>query len=175
METFPKIHEKAIRARIDARSFEKGQSYFRAGAIFDTKRQGRTIKARCEGSQAEAYRVKASFDEKGITSAECSCPVGGGGHCKHVAALLLTWRERPEEFVEIEELEASLEHRSKPELIAMIKQMLIRDPDLEILLETPLPGSRKRQVPVSPDIYRRQADRAFRGYGSEWGSGSGVA
>src|SRR5262249_40315117 len=141
MSAIPKIAEKDIRARVGAQSFERGMSYFRAGAVFDTKRQGPALKARCEGSQAESYRIRVVFDRSGqIAEAACSCPVGEGGACKHVAAVLLTWRARPEEFVEVEELDASLERRSKAELIALIKQMLRREPDLEAVLETPLPG-----------------------------------
>lgn len=176
LKDLPKLTEKAIRQRFDDRSLERGRKYFHNGAIFETRRQGSMLKALCEGSMPQPYRVRVSFDEKGITDAECSCPVGDGGYCKHVAALLLTWRERPDDFVEVEELDASLERRSKAELIALIKQMLARQPELEVVLETPLPTGRKRKGPVSPDTYRRQAANAFRGFEyGDWGSGYGVA
>lgn len=172
----PKITEKAITSRIGERSLEKGRNYFSSGAIIDPRRQGTTIKARCEGSMPQPYRVQATLEDGRVVDAECSCPVGDGGYCKHVAALLLTYRDRPEAFVEVEETAASLERRSKPELIALIKQMLAREPDLEVLLETPLPDGRKRKTPVSPDAYRRQAANAFRGFDyNEWGSGRSVA
>ena len=73
---------------------------------------------------AEAYYVQATLGAQGIVAADCSCPVGEGGRCKHVAALLLIWQANPGEFVEMEELDASLERRSKAELIALVKQML---------------------------------------------------
>jgi uncharacterized Zn finger protein len=180
--TVPKVAVAAILDRVGEKSFERGEKYFRSGAIFDAKRQGLTIKARCEGSQGGPYRVSVTFDAKGkVAEAECSCPVGDGGYCKHVAALMLTWRARPGEFVEVEDVESSLERRSKPELIALVKQMLRREPDLERLLETPLPGSRGRSKQASPDVYRRQAAAVFRGYdpydhGYGYGyGGSGVA
>ena len=62
---------------------------------------------------------------------------------------------------EVADLEAQLEARSKPELIALIKQMLLRGPDLAVLLETPLPVPGERREPVDPDVYRRQAADAF--------------
>jgi hypothetical protein len=158
------ISEQAIRSRVDSGSYQRGEGYFRSGRIFDARRQGSTLKARCEGSQGGPYHVWATIDAKGkITAAECSCPVGLGGACKHVVAMLLTYRARPKEFVEVEELEPALERRSKPELIALIKQMIRREPDLESLLEVPLPGA-ARAKPASPDVYRRQAESALRGY-----------
>src|SRR5437879_3172855 len=103
MSTIPKVAVKTIRSLVGEQSFERGEEYFRSGAIFDAKRQGRTLKARCEGSRDEAYRVRVTFDEEGkIAEGDCSCPAGDGGSCKHVAALLLSWRARPEEFVEVE-------------------------------------------------------------------------
>ena len=169
MTTLPKLAEKAIKTRVGDKSFARGKSYFTGDRVFDTRRQGLTIKARCEGTAPEPYRLEVTFGKgDAIAAAECSCPVGDGGYCKHVAAMLLTWGARPEAFVEVEGVEASLERRSKPELIALVKQMLRREPDLETLLETPLPGSGKgkgRRTPVSPDTYKRQAAQAFRGHG----------
>ena len=44
---------------------ERGRSYAEGGAVFDTRRQGPTLKARCEGSLPEAYRVSATLDDGG--------------------------------------------------------------------------------------------------------------
>src|SRR5262245_55708023 len=90
MDKIPKLSVSAIKHRIDGGSFQRGEAYFRSGAIFDTRRQGSALKARCEGSQGGPYRVEVTFDGDKIGAADCSCPVGGGGLCKHVAALLLT-------------------------------------------------------------------------------------
>jgi len=140
----PQFSEDDILERVGERSFERGRRYFLQGAIFDARRQGSTLKAYCEGSRPEPYRVRVTFTSKGIKEAECSCPVGSGGRCKHVAALLLTWLHRPEEFREVEELDKALERRSKSELIALIKQMLLRRPELEAPLPSSGGGKRKR-------------------------------
>jgi uncharacterized Zn finger protein len=171
MPTLPKVSDKALRSRVGDRSLALGEQYFQGGAVFNARRQGRTLKARCQGSRDEAYQVEVTFDDKGIAEAECSCPVGDGGHCKHVAALVYAWRNEPEQFQELEELDAGLERRSKAELIALVNQMLRREPDLELLLEKPAGG----RSATSSEAYRRKAKAAFRNSGYEWGAASGIA
>lgn len=175
MDDLPTLTDVAIRARVGDASYQRGLAYFRDGAIFSARRQGATLSAHCEGSQAASYRVEATFDAEGLASAHCSCPVGGG-YCKHVAALLLTWLARPGDFTLVEELDAALERRSKAELIALVKQMLRQEPELESLLETPLPTPGQPPVTVDPEIYRRRAEAAFRGdHYDDYGAASSIA
>ncbi len=169
MNTIPRITEQTIRALIDEASFQRGQNYFRAGNIFDTLRQGMTLKARCQGSLPQAYRVQVTFDDDAIIDNSCTCPLGG--YCKHVAALLLTWLDSPEEFIEQPEVDTLLDQYSKAQLITLIKKMLQRDPDLEILLPTAGP----HQAPINSEIYRRRVASAFRNAGNEWGAESDIA
>ena len=110
------------------RSFQLGRSYFEDEAVFDLRRQGDALKALCQGSMPQPYRLRVAFGAEGIEGADCSCPVGGGGHCKHVGALLLAWLDRPDAFRAVPELDADLERRGKDELIALIKQMLRLQP-----------------------------------------------
>jgi len=126
-------------------------------------RQGMTLKASCLGSSAPSYRVEVALDEEGIAGAECSCPVGASGQCKHIAALLLTWLNNPESFAQIADTQTALEERSKPELIALVRQMLQRYPDLEYLLQLPLPIKRTDQTTINPAVIRRQVSHAFGG------------
>jgi uncharacterized Zn finger protein len=164
----PTLTDQEIEERVGAQSFQRGKSYFHNHAIFDARQEGMTLKARSHGSQGRTYRLWASFNSEGITAADCSCPVGDGGYCKHLAALLLTWRERPEEFRESQELERTLEQRSKEELIALVKQMLKQEPELESLLEMPLPVAGKQTPPVDPEVYSRRAAEIFAADGP-WG------
>lgn len=177
MPEFPEISEHSIQTCVGEASLTKGRSYARVGAVFDTKRQGMTLKARVQGQMAEPYRVSVTCDAQKIVDSECSCPVGQGGTCKHVAALLLTWIDTPDVFLEVEDLEASLRRRTKDELIALIRQMVRRAPDLETLLETHVPGSDTgpTRAITSPEVYRRQADTAFRLAGDDWRASYGVA
>ncbi|HLA06599.1 MAG TPA: SWIM zinc finger family protein [Anaerolineales bacterium] len=131
-----------------------------------------TIKSKCSGSQASFYHQEVLFNNKGIESAECSCPVGDGGHCKHTVALLLTWVNAPGSFQEVESTDGILEKLSKSELIAVIKQMLEQELDFESLLEFPL--STGESKPINMKAIRLQAERAFREVDYEWGYAHGI-
>src|SRR6266702_6941637 len=100
MSTIPVITEQDIRVLAGEQSFQRGERYFRNGAIFNPLRQGMILRAYCEGSRADPYRLQVNFDATGVTGAICSCPMGRqvvkGFYCKHVVALLLTWQEQPE-------------------------------------------------------------------------------
>lgn len=170
MTQLPHLTEDAVRALSTAQSFERGQSYYREGAIINPVRQGMRLKAACAGSDPTPYRVTAILSAQGVAEASCTCPYDWGGYCKHIVALLLTWVHRPNDFLVIEETSAVLERKSKPELIALIQEMLRRQPDLERLLEVPLGVGGKRRTPVDAETYRRQVRHAFRryeGYGAE--------
>src|SRR5439155_18767939 len=130
MSAAASLSEETIRERVGERSFAEGVKYARRGAVSETRRTGTTIKARCQGSQPQPYRVEVTFAGGEIATADCSCPVGDGGYRKHVAAVLLTWRERPAAFVEVAPVETALERRSQAELMALVKQMLRRHPEL---------------------------------------------
>lgn len=167
-DIIPAVSEETISAWVGRRSFQLGLSYFEDEAVFDLRRQGSSLKACCQGSMPQPYRLRVAFNAEGIAEADCSCPVGGSGRCKHVGALLLAWLEHPDAFRAVAELDADLERRSKEELIALIKQMLRYQPDLETLLETVLPRGDRPGPPVDPETYRRQVATAFRRGGYDW-------
>jgi uncharacterized Zn finger protein len=168
-ENYPDLTVKDIQDWVGPASFSKGESYFYRGAIIEPRRQGMTLKASCLGSSAPSYHVQATLDKDGIVEAGCSCPVGFGGHCKHVAALLLTWLNTPEVFEEIADLDTTLEQRSKAELIALICQMLQRYPDLEYLLKLPSTIKSTGQAAIDPGVIRHQVSKAFASTEEEWG------
>ncbi len=167
MSSISRITKSDIKHWTDDVYFQRGQKYYEQGSIYDQQQQGLTLKSKCSGSQAPFYRQEVLFNNKGIESAECSCPVGDGGHCKHTVALLLTWVNDPDSFRESESLDVVLEKLSKPELIALIKQMLEQEPDLESLLELPLAGGESK--PLNMKAIRQQANRAFQEVDYEWG------
>ncbi len=169
MTSIPIITEEDVRDLVGDGSFQRGQRYFRDDRIFDTRRAGMTLKAKCEGSRSTPYRVEVTFDDAGIADTDCSCPIGG--YCKHVVALLLTWLSEPEEFIEQQDIDTILLQCDKDELITLIKQMLRREPDLEYLLTT----ISKPGTSIDPQIYRKQVDMAYRNAGDEWGAASEIA
>jgi uncharacterized Zn finger protein len=167
MSAIPLIKQTDVQKWTDDVYFQRGQNYYKQGAIYDQRKQGMTLKSKCAGSQAPFYRQEVLFSSHGIETAQCSCPVGEGGHCKHTVALLLTWVNDPNSFQETESLDVVLEKRSKAELIAVIKEMLEQEPDLESLLELPLIEGDSQ--PLNIKAIRHQANRAFQGTDFEWG------
>ncbi len=167
MSAIPHIKQTDVQNWTDDVYFQRGQAYYGQGAIYDQRRQGMTLTSKCAGSQAPFYRQEVLFSSHQIESAQCSCPVGEGGHCKHTVALLLTWVHAPDSFQETESLDAVLEKRSKAELIGIIKEMLEQEPDLESLLELPLIEGESQ--PLNIKAIRLQANRAFQGTDFEWG------
>ena len=164
------ISEVDIQNWVGPTSFKRGQAYFRQRSILQPRRQGRILKANCRGSSAPSYRVEVNLGLDEINWGVCSCPVGAGGQCKHVACLLLTWLDAPHTFQVIESLDESLERRSKEELIALIHRMLQRDPELEIMLELPFPEGDSNLETIDREILKEQVDHAFRGldYERSW-------
>ncbi|HEY6287525.1 MAG TPA: hypothetical protein VIX20_17790 [Ktedonobacteraceae bacterium] len=53
-------------------------------------------------------------------------------------------------------LKKKLEKLEKPELISIITQMLRQEPDLEWLVNTPLPTASSRKASIDPKIYQQQ-------------------
>lgn len=168
------LNESTIRGWVGDQSFNRSRAYVRDRSIFNTRRQGSTLKAQCYGSSEEPYNLWATLNtDNTIAAADCSCPVGDGGHCKHVAALLLTWIQEPELFYEVEPLDTALARRSREELIVLIKAMLSQVPELELLLELPPAGQGDR--PLDPNIVRRQVAGAFDRGGNDWNAASIIA
>jgi tetratricopeptide (TPR) repeat protein len=157
-----------IRRQVGESSIHKAKAYTRLQAWSNLRIQGPTIKGECRGTAAMPYRVEVTFDGDDITRADCTCPIGAGGHCKHVAALLLVYREHTDAFAEAEELDRALERRTQGELIALIRRMVRRVPELELLLEVPLPGSAGAAAAGDPEPFRRQARAAFQHAGDDW-------
>jgi uncharacterized Zn finger protein len=102
------LKEEDVERLATEQSFDKGWDYYRSGAIIEPIRQGNTIRAYCEGSQYEPYRVSATMGDKGIIETDCSCPYDWGGICKHIVALLLMWIHEPEAFEVIQPVECAL-------------------------------------------------------------------
>lgn len=171
--TTPSITHEAIIAWVGQDGVKRGAPYAR-NALSDLRRTGNTLKANCQGTAAWPYRVSATIGSQGrVTDDSCSCPIGG--NCKHVGALLLAWMNDPAAFMEVEDLSTNLERRDKPELVALIKQMLVRHPELETLLELPLPVKGKHAKPADPTKLRHEVTSAFRHAGHDWPAAAEVA
>src|SRR5260221_238998 len=164
-----KLTTDQIRARSIDQSFSRGQSYYKNNAIFDTVQRGDQIEGFCEASsQPSPYHVQATLSDKGIIRTSCTCQYDYGGDCKHIVALLLTYQHKSELFEQRTPIADTLASRDKDDLIALIRKMIERYPDLQALVDLPVPGKTKRQTPIDVTAFRKQIRYALRNYG-DWG------
>lgn len=166
------IREQQIEERNIPQSFAKGEEYYYDPRVSNCVRRGTTLEASVQGSQFSPYQVEIEMDEEGkILTTSCTCPYDWGGDCKHIVAVLLTWKEQPDQFQEKKFVEDLLKHRSREELKALVELMLERDPSLRSLLENEVPGSVGESKELKdPDAYRGEVINileAYRGYGHE--------
>ena len=161
-----KITETALKSLSSTESFARGNELYRSGAIYDAFRQGNVLTGKCEGSSAPFYQLRVTIDEGGIQEASCTCPYDWGGYCKHIIALILTYIHDPEVFVEQQRVEELLTDLDKEALVRLIGNMVDKDPDLYLWLQTavqsasvkkkPAQSREKRKTSVSKTEYRKQ-------------------
>ena len=116
----------------------------------------------CAGSAYEPYQVSARHGQDGIEETSCNCPYSQGGICKHIGALLLTYVRKPQAFRPVPPLETMLAGRSKEELMALIGEMIKREPELLSVVDLSAATQQVKQgQPMDVSAYRRQAQRAL--------------
>jgi hypothetical protein len=163
-----KISETLIQSHCGATSASRGRSYYQRGAVVERTRTGNILQAKCYGSMPSPYRLTVTLADQGILASTCSCPVGGGGQCKHMAALLFAWLHEPESFSEIEALADLLDSRSKESLVQLILQMVQKEPDLESLIRMPPPHEPRQSLDA--ELVARQVRQILKSSSWEYGS-----
>jgi uncharacterized Zn finger protein len=190
-DRFAPLSDDDIRRHTDEGSFTRGRSYFRNGHIREPIRRDDTIEAKCVGSEPVPYRVSATLARAGSgtspKTASCTCP--RGGFCKHIVALLLTWIDDPSRFTELPPMADQLADRSPEQLIALIERMVDRYPDLQRLIDLPMPPSptssgdvAANAVTVDVEPIRQQVRLAIQEFDpyarfdrwDDWADGSGT-
>jgi uncharacterized Zn finger protein len=131
----PRLTEAHVRELASEKSFDRGEAYYHDGSVLEPVRQERELRAQCQGSDYEPYQVSATLSESGIAETSCNCPYDHGGICKHIVALLLTYIHEPQAFRSIPPLATLLAGRSREELIALIGELIKREPELLSLVE----------------------------------------
>ena len=87
------LRETDIKASAGQKIFDRGVSYFRAGAVTELVQRGQDITAEVEGSDDDPYEVIIRLDEAGaVLSSTCSCPYGSvGGFMSRSVVELTGW------------------------------------------------------------------------------------
>jgi superfamily II DNA or RNA helicase len=95
-EALSTLNDRALRRLLGARAYLRGYDYVRRHAVDDIVIEDGGARGHVRGTDAEPYRVALQLTPGGFTSS-CTCPAfasSNGGHCKHVAALLIALRDR---------------------------------------------------------------------------------
>jgi uncharacterized Zn finger protein len=129
------LRKALVRALTNDKSFERGKDYYQDSAVSETIRQRMELRGECAGSEDAPYEVSVTLTARGVAETSCTCPYEYGGICKHTVALLLTYFHQPQAFRVVAPTEEMLKHRSKDDLIAIIKAMLKHDSKLLSLVE----------------------------------------
>lgn len=141
------------------REWRKGQPYVSSLTGLSAQPDGAVTMLRGSAYGQERYSVSATLERGQVQGAACSCPVGGDGRCKHVAALLARAVTSPADFRELPPLDAALDALDAPALRAVIRRMLSREPDLLSVLLTQ-PSQSSPQSIAQPNTGQVQPDGA---------------
>ncbi|WP_190240867.1 SWIM zinc finger family protein [Nostoc sp. 'Peltigera membranacea cyanobiont' 210A] len=111
--SIPQISEFTIRRHANAKSFQRGEAYYHAGAVNAVIQRGHLLQADVVGTEARPYHVNLNFDSSGLTSVKCTCAYDYEGWCKHIVATMLVCARNSENIEQrptLEELLNRLDH-----------------------------------------------------------------
>ncbi len=134
-EPWPALTERAIRVWLaDDDVWRRGDAYRRAGRVRLPRRAAHGLRAVVYGQAIAPYRVWIRVGDQGIQRAQCTCPVGREGRCKHVAAVLSLWLHQPEAFQPLPDWTQRLRDWPAERLRAFAVQVLMHCPEAEAWL-----------------------------------------
>jgi uncharacterized Zn finger protein len=87
--------ETDLRYHTTDKSFQRGEDYYRSGAVTDLCQRGNCLCGQVEGNEAAPYQITIEFDAGGVTKAKCNCHYEYEGWCKHIVAVALTAIRKP--------------------------------------------------------------------------------
>jgi superfamily II DNA or RNA helicase len=89
------LSDRGLRRLLGARTFLRGLDYEKRKVVEDVSVNEASAQGRVKGSDPDPYEVSIRLGGEGITSS-CTCPAfqKTNQHCKHVAALLITVRNK---------------------------------------------------------------------------------
>lgn len=126
------ISEAQIRQRVGPTLWQRGEEYYRRGAVVSMVRRGEALQAEVEGSDVVPYRVHITLGREGPLEAVCSCPYGAewGGWCKHIVAVLLAAARQSLAIDEESSLEELLAGLDREQLRQLVVRLVEGRPDL---------------------------------------------
>ncbi|MEH2150973.1 SWIM zinc finger family protein [Nostoc sp.] len=128
--SIPQISEFTIRRHANAKSFQRGEAYYEAGAVNTVTQRGHLLQADVAGTQARPYHVNLSFDSSGLTSVNCTCAYDFEGWCKHIVATMLVCARNPENIEQRPTLEQLLNQLDHIQTQRLLQELVAEYPPL---------------------------------------------
>ncbi|MDZ8069210.1 MAG: SWIM zinc finger domain-containing protein [Nostoc sp. DedQUE08] len=128
--SIPQISEFTIRRHANAKSFQRGEAYYNAGAVNAVIQRGHLLQADVLGTEAKPYHVSLNFDSSGLTSVKCTCAYNYEGWCKHIVATMLVCARNSENIEQRPTLEELLNRLNYIETQRLLQELVAEYPPL---------------------------------------------
>ncbi|MEH2075576.1 MAG: SWIM zinc finger family protein [Nostoc sp.] len=128
--SIPQITEFTIRRHANAKSFQRGEAYYEAGAVNAVTQRGHLLQAEVAGTEARPNHVNLSFDDSGLTSANCTCAYNFDGWCKHIVATMLVCARESENIEQRPTLEQLLDRLDRSQTQRLLQELVKEYPPL---------------------------------------------
>ncbi|MDZ8085497.1 MAG: SWIM zinc finger domain-containing protein [Nostoc sp. DedQUE12b] len=128
--SIPQISEFTIRRHANAKSFQRGEAYYNAGAVNAVILRGHLLQADVIGTEARPYHVSLNFDSSGLTSVKCTCAYDYEGWCKHIVATMLVCARNSENIEQRPTLEELLNRLNYIETQRLLQELVAEYPPL---------------------------------------------
>ncbi|MGH7271715.1 MAG: SWIM zinc finger family protein, partial [Polyangiaceae bacterium] len=95
-EALSTLNDRALRRLLGARAYLRGYDYVRRRSVEGVVLEEAGATGHVRGNDSEVSDVALKLTPSGLSST-CTCPAfasSNGGHCKHVAALLIALRDQ---------------------------------------------------------------------------------
>ena len=128
--SIPKLSEAVIRHHANAKSFQRGEDYYQAGAVISLTQRGDLLQSEVEAREIGTYAVRVKFDRDGITFADCNCAYNFDGWCKHIVATMLMCVRQPKKIEQRPTLEKLLDSLDHLQIQKLVEDLVAEHPHL---------------------------------------------
>ncbi|MEH1897855.1 MAG: SWIM zinc finger family protein [Nostoc sp.] len=171
--SIPQITEFTIRRHANTKSFQRGEAYYEAGAVNAVTQRGHLLQAEVAGTEARPYHVNLSFDDSGLTSANCTCAYNFDGWCKHIVATMLVCARESENIEQRPTLEQLLDRLDRSQTQRLLQELVKEYPPLIEAIDrhvgwmtNPMVEQTTirsvRRLTIDPAAFRRQVRQIIR-------------
>ncbi|MEO8083646.1 MAG: hypothetical protein ABI780_07480 [Ardenticatenales bacterium] len=164
--------------QVDRAILDSGRDYAARGLVEDLVNRGDRLEAAVQGSELEPYRVVVELSggkTRSVQAVRCNCPYDASEWCKHVAAVLVVWTDRPDDARQAPALGDLAARLDAAQLRAIVLRAADVSPDVTAWLESAgeaqaigtvhrprVSDVAQPRVAIDQPKLRREIDRALR-------------